>query len=102
MSLEGTEVGLGTRRYALPDGHGVILGIRPEHVALDPSGREWPVEVVELLGSETLIHAGRTGAATLTLRLANGAPVGEAVRVSFPPEHLHLFDRATGLRLDPA
>ncbi len=100
VSVEGTEIGLGSRRYDRPDGHPVILGIRPEHVALDPAGVSWPVEVVELLGSEMLVHAGRSDGAGLTLRLANGAPVGDTVRVAFPAAHLHVFDRATGLRLE--
>jgi sn-glycerol 3-phosphate transport system ATP-binding protein len=100
VSVAGAEIGLGARRYDRPDGHAVILGIRPEHVALDPAGMAWPVEVVELLGSEMLIHAGRSGEASLTLRIANGTPVGDSVKVSFPSAHLHVFDRATGLRIE--
>jgi sn-glycerol 3-phosphate transport system ATP-binding protein len=60
----------------------------------------WPVEIVELLGSEMLVHAGRRGEASLTLKIANGATVGDAIHVSFPATHLHVFDRATGLRLE--
>ncbi len=80
----------------------MVLGIRPEHVVLDPSGTEWPVEVVELLGSEMLVHAGRSGETSLTLKIPNGPPVGDTVRVTFPAAHLHLFDQATGLRIEAA
>jgi len=100
VAVEGTEIPLGNRRFARPDGHPVTLGIRPEHVALDPAGTSWPVEVVELLGSEMLVHAGRADGASLTLRLPNGAALSDTVRVSFPAGQLHLFDRATGLRLE--
>ncbi|MCJ2014297.1 ABC transporter ATP-binding protein [Methylobacterium sp. J-076] len=102
VSLDGTEIDLGPRRIPRPDGHRVILGIRPEHVALDPAGAAWPVEVVELLGSEMLVHGRSAAGASLTLRTANGPPPGEAIRVSFPAAHLHVFDEATGLRLEPA
>ena len=98
---QGCEIALAQRRYVQPDGHRVILGIRPEHLGLDPAGMIWPVEVVELLGSEMLVHAGRAGGAALTLKIANGPPMSDAVRVSFPAEHLHVFDAATGLRLEP-
>ena len=99
--IEGFEIDLAPRRFVQPDGHRVTLGIRPEHVVLDPSGMIWPVEVVELLGSEMLVHAGRPGGASLTLKIANGPAMSDVVRVSFPSEHVHVFDQATGLRLEP-
>ncbi len=102
VEVEGFEIDLAPRRYVQPDGHRVTLGIRPEHVLLDPSGMNWPVEVVELLGSEMLVHAGRPSGASLTLKVANGPAMSDAVRVSFPSEHVHVFDQATGLRLEPA
>ncbi len=100
VTVAGTDIDLGCRRYDRPDGHPVILGIRPEHVVLDASGMPWPVEVVELLGSEMLVHAGRPGDASLTLKIANGAAVGDTIQVAFPAAHLHVFDRATGLRME--
>jgi sn-glycerol 3-phosphate transport system ATP-binding protein len=101
IAVAGTEIDLGPRRCAGPDGHPVILGIRPEHVALDPAGITWPVEVVERLGSEMLVHAGQPGGASLTLRIANGVAVGDTVRVAFPASQIHVFDQATGLRIEP-
>ena len=100
VTVAGTEIDLGPRRFDRPDGYPVVLGIRPEHVRLDASGMTWPVEVVELLGSEMLVHAGRPGEASLTLKIANGAPVGDTIQVAFPAAHLHIFDRATGLRIE--
>ena len=102
IALDGMEVDLGPKRYAWPDGYPVTLGIRPEHVALDPEGMPWPVEVVELLGSEMLIHAARPGGRTLTVRTANRPGSGDTVRVAFPGAHLHVFDRESGQRIDPA
>ncbi len=103
VAVDGVEIPLDGRRFAGAEGHAVTMGIRPEHVALDPAGAEWPVELVEPLGSETLVHAARPGGAALTVRLAGvGGGVGESVRVLFPPERLHVFDRGTGLRMEPA
>ncbi|TXM75982.1 sn-glycerol-3-phosphate ABC transporter ATP-binding protein UgpC [Methylobacterium sp. WL12] len=101
VRVADADVALGPWRFDRPDGHRVVLGIRPEHVALDATGMAWLVEVVELLGSEMLVHAGRPGEASLTLKVANGAPVGDAIQVSFPAAHIHLFDQTTGLRIEP-
>ncbi|KAB1072309.1 ABC transporter ATP-binding protein [Methylobacterium planeticum] len=102
VTVAGTEIALAPSRFAAPDGHAVILGIRPEHVVLDPSGMSWPVEIVELLGSEMLVHARRGGEASLTIKIVHGPAMSDVIRVSFPSEHVHLFDQATGLRLTPA
>jgi sn-glycerol 3-phosphate transport system ATP-binding protein len=103
VALEGVagEIPLVGQRFSQPDGHLVTVGIRPEHVSLDPMGTAWAVDLVELLGSEMLVHASLTGGAALTLKLANGPSIGETVSVSLPPDHLHVFDRASGLRLEP-
>jgi len=106
IAVDDSEFALGPQRYALPDGHPVFLGIRPEHVALAADGMAWPVEVVELLGSEMLVHATRPGGATLTLRTPNaptgGPAMGETIRVAFPAERIHVFDRDSGRRIEPA
>jgi sn-glycerol 3-phosphate transport system ATP-binding protein len=102
VRVAGAEIDLGSQRFDRPEGHPVIVGIRPEHIVLDASGMTWPVEVVEHLGAEMLVHAGRTGETALTLRIANGTPLSDAIRVSFPAAHIHVFDQATGLRLESA
>ncbi|WP_237478809.1 ABC transporter ATP-binding protein [Lichenibacterium dinghuense] len=103
LAVDGVEIPLPGGRHAGGDGRPVTVGIRPEHVMLDPAGAEWPVELVEPLGSEALVHAARPGGASLTVKLAGtAAGVGDRLRVSFPPERLHVFDRTTGLRMEPA
>ena len=42
----------------------------------------------------------RPGDASLTLKTANGAAVSDTIQVAFPAAHLHIFDRATGLRIE--
>ena len=44
----------------------------------------------------------RPGGAALTVKLAGGTTrLGDALRVAFPPGRLHVFDRGTGLRIEP-
>ncbi|HEV7254946.1 MAG TPA: ABC transporter ATP-binding protein [Mesorhizobium sp.] len=86
--------------------HGpAVLGIRPEHVALNAS-ENWPVsaqgvvEVVEPMGSDTLVWT-RLGAAPLSARVpSERAPdVGDRVGIGFDPRQASLFDAASDMRL---
>ena len=101
--IDGAAIRLSTgESYALsaqlPSGP-VTLGVRPEHVSLMPGGIKLSVELVEPLGSETLIH-GRMADGTPMLAKLNGAtPVGDAASVTLDPAELHVFDRKTGRRL---
>ena len=84
----------------------VLLGVRPEHLALGSttdyglviSAR---VDVVEFLGNGTSIHA-RAGEEDLLATIDASRPpaVGDAVVLSAPPPHIHLFDPESGLSLD--
>jgi sn-glycerol 3-phosphate transport system ATP-binding protein len=82
-----------------PDGRRLTIGIRPEHLSPGP-GLDMAVELIEPLGSETLVH-GRVGELPLVVKLA-GPHAGEE-RLSVTPrlEHLHVFDQASGLRIEP-
>jgi sn-glycerol 3-phosphate transport system ATP-binding protein len=83
-------------------GRPVTVGLRPEHLDLAADG---PIplrtELLERLGADTIVH-GRLAdgtrlvaraAGTLTLRL------GDTVRLSVAPEHIHLFGADSGRRL---
>jgi multiple sugar transport system ATP-binding protein len=82
-----------------------VLGIRPEHVGVN-SGEDWPfsarvpVEVVEPMGSDTLVWT-RLGKQNLTVRVSSErAPaVGDTVAVGFDPMNASLFDAVSGERL---
>ena len=84
------------------DGDSLAIGIRPEHLALGP-GLDLTIDLVEPLGSETLVHGHLAGdeEESLTIRLAGSPPSGETLSVTPRPEHLHVFDRTTGQRIDP-
>ena len=83
---------------------GRILGIRPEHMDITPTGWPLQVETVELLGAERLVHA-RLGSESLTLRLDASLPApsaGESFCITPRADKLHWFDAKTGQRIATA
>ena len=80
-------------------GGAVTLGIRPEHVLQVPAGMSIAVELVEPLGSETLVHGRMDDGSALLCKLPGAVPVGEVLEVGFDPGAIHLFNAATGVRL---
>ena len=82
-------------------GQAVTIGIRPEHVALAPGGLPLDVDLVEPLGSETLVHGRMADGTALLCKLQGAAPVADRVAIALDPASLHVFDAATGVRIDP-
>jgi sn-glycerol 3-phosphate transport system ATP-binding protein len=87
---------------AAPRAGALVLGLRPEHAEIRAEGR-WPmtVDTVEMLGAERLVH-GRIGDGLFTVRIdAMLVPpaIGESITIAAPPDRLHWFDAATGLRV---
>jgi sn-glycerol 3-phosphate transport system ATP-binding protein len=85
-------------KHAPGTAEGRILGIRPEHLDITPSGG-WTltVDTVELLGAERLVHA-RLGQETLTLRLDESLPApqpGSTFCATPRADRLHWFDAKT-------
>ncbi|TFL17213.1 ABC transporter ATP-binding protein [Jannaschia formosa] len=83
----------------------VRLGLRPEHMAVDPEGPlELRVSLAEPLGANTLLHGTIAGVeAPFTAALPGVHRIGgkgETIRLAIPERALHVFDSATGLRLD--
>ena len=82
------------------------LGIRPEHTRLHAPGIPMDVEMIEILGSEQLIH-GRHEDTAIVVRCPvnetakNPIQIGETVEVGDDGLHpLHWFDRTTGKRIE--
>ena len=82
-----------------PAAAALTIGIRPEQVALDPAGLALAVDLVEPLGSETLVHGHLDDGTALMVKQATALSVDGVLRVGFPTEALHVFDAATGQRL---
>lgn len=95
----GQAIELGTVPSGVSDGS-YKLGVRPEHLRLDPNGVKAEILVIEPTGSETQV-ALRVGDSDMVgvFRERITAKPGESITVSFAPETLHLFDPASGARL---
>lgn len=74
----------------------VLLGIRPEHIALldSPEGKTLSgmVQAIEPLGRENLLHIAADGLALLVLSSEKRYHLRERVHLSFNPARVHLFD----------
>jgi len=104
----GDRLPLAGNGFAGEGGRRITLGIRPEH--LEDAATATPtchlaVDLVEQLGADTLVH-GHFGddrsELTARLRGIRTLPRGETLRLAVAAEHLHLFDRENGRRLDGA
>jgi sn-glycerol 3-phosphate transport system ATP-binding protein len=90
-----------------PDGSRLTIGIRPEHLIPDDAGMALTVDLIEPLGSETLVHARRvakTGQSlgdAIVVKLPGHAAPGSSLSVRLDPAQLHVFDAETGRRLEP-
>jgi sn-glycerol 3-phosphate transport system ATP-binding protein len=85
------------------DGRELTVGIRPEHLEPAADGFDLLIDLIEPLGSETLVHGHLTGGEeqSLVVKLAGAAPAGDRLTVRPQSEHLHVFDRPSGRRIDP-
>ncbi len=95
--LGGICVGLHTPGAPVPGD--VLFGIRPEHVSVDPTARTFVVEMVELLGHDSLLHL--SGPVRIQVRVdARQSPrPGDRVGVVFDAESVCIFDPVSGARL---
>jgi len=86
---------------AVTRGAEVVYGIRPENIAVGDGGIDAEVVVIEPTGAETLI-VSRTGADNLVIALRERLSLRAGDILSLKPDlgRLHLFDGATGRRLD--
>jgi sn-glycerol 3-phosphate transport system ATP-binding protein len=83
----------------------VSIGIRPEHVRIDPKG---PIEMSvisnEPLGANTLLHGKlKDGDEMFTASLPGVHRLSrdnDTIRLSMDASNVHVFDRKTALRLD--
>ncbi len=85
------------------DGQEIVVGIRPEHFDLSDDADALPmrVSVIEATGPESHLH-GAIGSASAIVALSGRQiiKVGDVVRLVAKPDHLHLFDPASGQRIE--
>jgi multiple sugar transport system ATP-binding protein len=80
------------------DGRDVLLGVRPEHLALADDGLPAEVVVVEPTGADTQIYCKVDGHdVTAVVRERHEFRPGEAIRLK--PRLTYFFDPSSGARL---
>ena len=89
-------------RTRLAEGQEVTVGLRPQMIGrAGTAGLDLVIELVEQLGSETLVHArpqGSGGLITAVIEDGRNLQTGQPFRAEFEPERLMLFG-ADGARL---
>src|SRR5207253_5816239 len=84
---------------AAVSGRDVIIGVRPEHLAVSDAGLPAEVVVVEPTGADTQIFCKLAGVnVTAVVRERHEFHPGENIRLL--PELTFIFDPASGARLD--
>ena len=83
----------------------VNVGLRPEDFKLDPNGPiKLKVELVELIGANTLIHGKLDNSNEVLVASISGVvkenTIGQNISLSFQNDKLHLFDTNTDLRIN--
>ena len=82
-------------------GRPAVYGIRPEHFALADDGAEAEIQVVEPTGSEIQVAAKLGGEDIIAVfRERHQFKPGDKIRLKPDPRLVHLFDDATGKRLN--
>ena len=88
-------------RISASDGRPVVYGVRPEHFTIADDGAEAEIIVVEPTGSETQVFAKLGGEQVVAVfRERHQFNPGDKVRLKPDPSLVHLFDEATGKRLN--
>jgi sn-glycerol 3-phosphate transport system ATP-binding protein len=83
----------------------VNVGMRPEDFQLDPNGPiKLKVELVELIGANTLIHGKLENSNEILVASISGVvkedTIGKNINLSIKDNKLHLFDTNTDLRIN--
>ena len=83
----------------------VIVGIRPEHLYLDGDGPlQMEAALAEPLGANTLLHGSlKQSGQALTASLSGIhqlSPSEQTLKLAVAEEHIHIFDKTTGQRID--
>ncbi len=86
---------------ASANGRAAVYGIRPEHFTLADDGTEAEIVVIEQTGSETKVFAKLGGEEVVAVfRERHQFEPGEKIKLKPDPKLVHLFDDATGQRLN--
>lgn len=111
-SPDGVPYAVAGRTLRIPIGHDiaaacpdrdVVVGVRAQHIALEPStgtAESWSVTIIEPIGTEAIVHIERDGVTATALQ---PEPIrfkeGDQVDARFTPDKVHVFSATTGARV---
>jgi len=81
------------------EGESISVGVRPEHIDLEPEERSVPLKgtviIVENLGGETYLHVEITAGIQLMTKLHghHGPARGDKITLHIPADRIYLFDK---------
>ncbi len=102
LRVPGLGGGLIETSVSLPgDGQPVTVGLRPNHVKVDPSGTTHSVELTESLGGTAYVYMTAPTGERLIIEAHEEEPAasGAKVGLSFDPKRIYCFDAKTEQRL---
>ena len=104
VTLDDGALPLDARWDPVPEGREVRVGVRPEHLHVGTEGIRAAVTSAEWLGHEQIMEVALAGTFVSVRDAGGGDPLnaGDAVRLAAAPADVHLFDMATGARLEEA
>ena len=84
-----------------PDGTEVIVGLRPEHATVVPTGETFKVELTEALGGVSYAYLTANTGETLIFeeRGDQRTRVGQHVSLTYEPRHIYVFDAKSEERI---
>jgi sn-glycerol 3-phosphate transport system ATP-binding protein len=85
-----------------PDGTKLTIGIRPEHVLAGAPGPTLAIDLVEPLGSETVLIGRLANGELFSIKQPHAATNPEMMTFAIPSDRIHVFDATTNLRLRTA
>ena len=86
---------------ALEEGRSVVLGIRPEDLAIAETGLAASIDLVEPTGAEIYVNATLGGKPmTAVFRERHDLHASETIHMSAREGRMHLFDPRTEARLN--
>ena len=101
MAVPALRVNLNPAVDLPPAGTAVSVGLRPEHLSVDPGGATHRVDLTEALGGVSYAYlVSATGERVIVEeRGEDRVSAGETVGIAFDPRILRLFDAESGLRI---
>ena len=85
-----------------PTTNNVVLGIRSEHVNINAGDQKGQVKLIEPLGDSTLVffEFGKEEQLVAKVGPELRLSTGDQLEFSFQTDNCHLFDIASGIRLN--